>query len=268
MKVRFAGMILALLVTTLAAAPAGAQSAPAGGATAKIADANSKVPANPASIAGKRKQFVIDVVRMAAALPVPDQQDRLRVLYSASSVISPVDHSMAVSFSREGLRIEQELIQQGKTPAVSMLDSGGVDCDSAKSLAENIPAANVDSAGQTLVGVVSACASAVETVRRLLEAGFEKGRVAPRAALAVMERVGVKAPWSQQAFEKLFANLPAEANAFPARGRRFCGDVYPHGCGSGQGCGGPCGSPIAGLARQDGCGWRIVIWRSMPQTDH
>lgn len=214
MKVRFAGMILALLVTTLAAAPAGAQSAPAGGATAKIADANSKVPANPASIAGKRKQFVIDVVRMAAALPVPDQQDRLRVLYSASSVISPVDHSMAVSFSREGLRIEQELIQQGKTPAVSMLDSGGVDCDSAKSLAENIPAANVDSAGQTLVGVVSACASAVETVRRLLEAGFEKGRVAPRAALAVMERVGVKAPWSQQAFEKLFANLPAEANAF------------------------------------------------------
>ena len=202
------------LVTTLASAAAPAQSVPAGSATAKITDSNSAVPANPVSILDKRKQFVTDVVRMATALPVPDQQDRLRVLYSASSVISPIVPSMAVSFSREGLRIEQELIQQGKTPAVSMLDSGGVDCNSVKILAENIPAANVDCAEQTLVGAVSACASAVEPVRRLLDAGFEKGRVAPRASLAVMERVGVRAPWSQLAFEKLFANLPAEANAF------------------------------------------------------
>ncbi len=90
-----------------------------------------------------------------------------------------------------------------------------------KILVENIPAANVDSAEQSLVGAVSKCASAVVTVRQLLDAGFEKGRVAPRALLAVMEQVGVKAPWSQQAFEKLFASLPSDANAFQQRAADF-----------------------------------------------
>jgi hypothetical protein len=102
-----------------------------------------------------------------------------------------------------------------------MLDSGGVDCGSVKILAENVPAANVDSAEQSLVGAVSKCDSAVATVRQLLDAGFEKGRVAPRATLAVMELVGVKAPWSQQAFEKLFANLTGDANSFRQQAADF-----------------------------------------------
>ena len=210
-KLGFVGFAFALTVSTLVPVSTGAQERSSDSAPNAY---GSNPSAKPLSEADKHKQFVIDVVRTATALPVADQQDRLRVLYSASNVIFPIRAAMAVGFSREGLRIEQELIQQGKTPAVSMLDSGGVDCGAARILVENVPAANVDSAEQSLVGAVSKCASAVATVQRLLDTGFEKGRVAPRASLAVMERVGVKAPWSQQAFEKIFANLPSDANAF------------------------------------------------------
>ena len=212
MKLRLVCVVFALTVSTLAPLPIMAQGRSSGSAPS-AADSDGS--------ADKQKQFVIDVVRTATALPVADQQDRLRVLYSASDVIFPIRPAMAVSFSREGLRIEQELIQQGKTPAVSMLDSGGVDCNSVKILVENVPAANVDSAEQTLVGAVSKCDSTVATVRQLLDAGFEKGRVAPRATLAVMERVGVKAPWSQQAFERLFASLPGDANSFRQQAADF-----------------------------------------------
>jgi hypothetical protein len=216
MKLRFVcvSVVFALTVSSLAPVPIVAQGR-SGGSAPSAADNSSEGSAD------KHKQFVIDVVRTATALPVADQQDRLRVLYSASDVIFPIRPAMSVSFSREGLRIEQELIQQGKTPAASMLDSGGVDCSSVKILVENVPAANVDFAEQSLVGAVSKCDSAVATVRQLLEAGFEKGRVAPRATLAVMERVGVKAPWSQQAFERLFASLPGEANAFRQQAADF-----------------------------------------------
>lgn len=212
MKLRLVCVVFALTVSTLAPVVILAQGRSSGSATS-AADSDGS--------ADKQKQFVIDVVRTATALPVADQQDRLRVLYSASDVIFPIRPAMAVSFSREGLRIEQELIQQGKTPAVSMLDSGGVDCNSVKILVENVPAANVDSAEQTLVGAVSKCDSTVATVRQLLDAGFEKGRVAPRATLAVMERVGVKAPWSQQAFERLFASLPGDANSYRQQAADF-----------------------------------------------
>jgi hypothetical protein len=220
MKLRLGCIVFALAVSTLAPVSTLAQGRPSGSAP-NAEDSSADGSAKTVSKTDKRKQFVIDVVRTATALPVADQQDRLRVLYSASNVIFPIRPAMAVSFSREGLRIEQELIQQGKTPAVSMLDCGGVDCGSVKILVENVPAANVDSAEQSLVGAVSKCAAAVMTVRQLLDAGFEKGRVAPRASLAVMERVGVKAPWSQQAFEKLFASLPSDANAFRPQAADF-----------------------------------------------
>jgi len=220
MKLRLGCIVFVLTVSTLAPAPMLAQEKPSGSAP-NAADFSSDGSAKSVSRTDKRKQFVIDVVRTATALPVADQQDRLRVLYSASNVIFPIWPAMAIGFSREGLRIEQELIQQGKTPAVSMLDCGGVDCGSVEILVENLPAANVDSAEQSLVGAIAKCASAVMTVRQLLDAGFEKGRVAPRASLAVMERVGVKAPWSQQAFEKLFASLPSDANAFRPRAADF-----------------------------------------------
>ncbi len=230
MKLRLVCMTVALTVSTLAAALALAQGG-SSGTTPSVANSNSNGPAKSVAKTDERQQFVIDVVRAATALPVAEQQDRLRVLASASSVISPIMPAMAVGFSGEGLRIEQELIQQGKTPAVSMLDSGGVDCGAVKILVENIPAANVDSAEQSLIGAVSKCASAVMTVRQLLDAGLEKSRVAPRATLAVMERVGVKAAWSQQAFEKLFASLPDNANA-SRRTPPICHNIYPDGHGS------------------------------------
>src|ERR1035437_411607 len=127
MKLRLVcgSVVLALTVSSLAPVPILAQGRSSGSAPS-AADNSSE------GAADKHKQFVIDVVLTATALPVADQQDRLRVLYSASDVIFPIRPAMAVSFSREGLRIEQELIQQGKTPAVSMLDSGGVDCSSVK----------------------------------------------------------------------------------------------------------------------------------------
>jgi len=37
-----------------------------------------------------RKEFVLNVVKSAVALPQPDPQDRLRVLSSAASVVAPV----------------------------------------------------------------------------------------------------------------------------------------------------------------------------------
>jgi hypothetical protein len=213
MKLRAECVAFALAVSVLVIS-AGAQNAPPHGSAPNIAGQASAGTAKAGSRIDKQKQFVMDVVRAATALSVAEQQDRLRVLYSASNVVFPIRPAMAASFSREGLRIEQELIQQGKTPVVSMLNSGGVDCGAVKILVENIPPANVDSAEQSLVGAVSQCASAVVSAQRLLDAGLEKGRTAPRASLAVIERVGIKASWSQQTFEKLFANLPANANAF------------------------------------------------------
>src|SRR3982751_413221 len=75
-----------------------------------------------------RKEFVLNVVKSAVALPQPDPQDRLRVLSSATSVVSPLDNKMARQFTAEGARLEAELIAGGGKPAVSIFSSGAVDC--------------------------------------------------------------------------------------------------------------------------------------------
>src|SRR5437879_4724799 len=60
--------------------------------------------------AAKSRKFVLDVVNSAVALPQTDQQDRLRVLSSAVEVMAPIAPKAATELSKEGIRIEAELI--------------------------------------------------------------------------------------------------------------------------------------------------------------
>ena len=108
--------------------------------------ANVKKPAKPQAASqnavpklSAEQKFVLDTVKMAVALPQPEQQDRLRVLSAAADVVSTIDKKMARSLWSEGVRIESELIQIGQTPAVSMMSSGQADCAAAQSFVENLP---------------------------------------------------------------------------------------------------------------------------------
>ncbi len=170
------------------------------------ATADPKLPA--------KKQFVLDVVKAAVALPQPDPQDRLRVLNSAASVVGPLNRAMAKNFAREGARLESELINIGQTPAVSMLASGEVDCPSAVTFVETIPPAAVLRAEQSLLGALTGCPKAtLEPIRQKTEAALNQGTVAARTLLAVMERVGPKSRWSQATFTKMFSSLPDAAKS-------------------------------------------------------
>ena len=171
-------------------------------------------PSQTESKQAKRKKFVLDVVQTAVALPQPDPQDRLRVLNSAANVIAPIDRKMAQQFAKEGIHIEAELIASGQTPAVSMLAVGNVDCASAAQFAESIPPSAVVQAEQSLIGAITSCPKeALIPAQRKLETALNQGVVAPRGLLAIMERVGVKTPWAQTNFEKMFSALPADAAA-------------------------------------------------------
>ena len=179
-----------------------------------------------------QQKFVLDTVKLAVSLPQPDPQDRLRVLSSAANVVSPIDRPMARSLWREGVRIESELVQLGKTPAVSLMSSGQADCMSAQSFVENLPETSVVAAEQALIGAVTTCPKqTLNIVARRLSAAMEKKIVAPRALMATAEALGVKTPWSQAHFEKLFSSLPdssdssAEAQNFAAMYARMAPEV-------------------------------------------
>lgn len=179
-----------------------------------------------------QQKFVLDTVKLAVSLPEPDPQDRLRVLSSAANVVSPIDHKMAKSLWREGVRIESELIQLGKTPAVSLMSSGQADCVSAQSFVENLLETNVAAAEQALIGAVTTCPKqTLHIVAQRLSAALEKKIVAPRALMATAEALGTKSPWSQTHFEKLFSSLPdsndsaAEAQNFAAMYARMATEV-------------------------------------------
>jgi hypothetical protein len=136
---------------------------------------NPKLPAKPKAGGAansakltREQKFVIDTVRMAVALPQPDQQDRLRVLSTAADVVSPIDKKMARGFWNEGARIESELVRIGQTPAVSMMSSGLVDCTAALNFVENLPDSAVLRAEQSLIGAVTSCPrQALDPVSRL-----------------------------------------------------------------------------------------------------
>lgn len=161
------------------------------------------------------RNFVLDVVRSAVALPQPDPQDRLRVLYSATSVVAPIDSKVAKPFIQEGTRIETELIAQGQRPAVSMLAEGHVDCGSASTFVQSLPVSALLDADQSLLGAITACPKQVgETAKRKLDAGLEQGTVAARPLMALMEAEGMQSGWSRATFAKVFASLPAKAEDF------------------------------------------------------
>ncbi len=162
-----------------------------------------------------QQKFVLDVVQTAVALPEGDQQDRLRVLTSAANVVGTVRPALAKQFAKEGMRIEQELISSGVTPAVSIIEAGHVDCAEAQSFVENVPVEKVGVAEQSLIAAQSLCPKqATEPVRRKVEAGLDQGSLAPRALLAIIESVGSRTSWSQQQFVKFFSSLPSNAEDF------------------------------------------------------
>jgi hypothetical protein len=180
----------------------------------------------------KEQKFVIDTVRMAVALPESDQQDRLRVLSTAAEVVSPIDKKMARGFWNEGARIESELVRIGQSPAVSMMASGLVDCSAALNFVENLPESAVLRAEQSLIGAITSCPKqTLDPVSRKLDAGLEKGVVAPRALMAVMQAQGAGSAWSQHHFEKMFGALPdprenvAEAENIAAMYAQMSGSV-------------------------------------------
>src|SRR5438309_10713868 len=94
-----------------------------GAQAAKPAQSPKTSVQQPARVTAQR-QFVLNVVRSAVALPQSDPQDRLRVLGSAAGVVLPFAPAMARDFTREGARLEAEIVRNGETPAVSILSSG------------------------------------------------------------------------------------------------------------------------------------------------
>ena len=193
-------------------------------ATMCLAQAKPQTSATPRTITAPKttavklttqQKFVLDVIQTAVALPQGDQQDRLRVLTSAANVVGTVRPALAKQFAKEGMRIEQDLISSGETPAVSIIEAGHVDCSEAQNFVENVPVEKVGVAEQSLIAAQSLCPKqATEPVRRKVEAGLEQGSLAPRALLAIIESVGSRTPWSQQQFVKFFSSLPSNAEDF------------------------------------------------------
>lgn len=186
--------------------------------------------AQPATVKNltPQQKFVLDVVQSAVGLPQSDQQDRLRVLVSAANIASTVRPTLANQFAKEAMRIEQDLISAGETPAVSMLEAGHVDCGSVQSFVENIPPQKVSAAEQSLIGAVSLCPrEALQPVQRKLEMGEQQGTLAPRAMMAVIDHVGAKTPWAEQQFETMFSSLPAKVEDFTSEAPNYAA-MYAH----------------------------------------
>lgn len=160
-----------------------------------------------------RKRFVLDVVRMAVALPQADPQDRLRVLSSAASVVGPLDRNLARQFAREGANLEAELANSGQKPAVSMLVH--LDCRSQVEFIESLAPAALPRAEDSLVTAITTCKQAVEPARAKLDAALASSIVATRPLLALMEITGPTSRWSQAEFTRMFAALPDQPHEAP-----------------------------------------------------
>ncbi len=187
--------------------------------TVAAAAQNAK-PANVKTVAAttstakeqSRQKFVLDVVHSAVGLPQSDPQDRLRVLFAAANVVSPIDQKLTQQFAREGTAIETKLVAEGQKPAVSMLAGGHVDCASAATFVQTVPAAAVVDAEQSLLGAITNCPKQVDEAAKVkLDAGLNQGAVAGRPIMALMEAEGLKSQWSRTMFAKMFASLPADA---------------------------------------------------------
>ncbi len=214
-----------LFALALTGAVAAQTTSPAARAPDRSGQNSATKPDVPTPVTTKeknRQKFVEDVVHSAVALPQPDPQDRLRVLYAAANVVSPIDAKEAQQFAKEGTRIETELISEGEKPAVSMLAGGHVDCASAVTFVQTIPPGAVLDAEQSLLGAITMCPKQVaEPAKRKLEAGVQQGTVAARPILALMDAEGAKSAWSQTMFTKVFASLPADASSFASEAPNY-----------------------------------------------
>lgn len=196
---------IALLVALIGGSISAQTKPAAGSASGKKAAPASKA----ATRAQAKRKFALDVVQMAVALPQPDPQDRLRVLSSATSVVSPLDAKLARQFTSEGARLEGELIANGGKPAVSIFSTGSVDCAVAAQFVDNVPQAAVGRAEDSLLAAVSVCPRTTrEPLRRKLDAALAVGIVSPRPLLALMESFGPSTRWSQDTFARMFSSLP------------------------------------------------------------
>src|SRR4051812_24687995 len=136
--------------------------------------------------AAKSRKFVLDVVNSAVALPQSDQQDRLRVLSSAVEVMAPIAPKNANELTKEGIRIEAELIALGEKPSVSLFTSGVVDCKTATDFAQRVYPQNVVAAEQSVIGVLTKCPKqAGDVIRMRADAALSQSMVAPRLVMAL-----------------------------------------------------------------------------------
>jgi hypothetical protein len=183
----------------------------------------SKAPTVAVSVKSQAsRKFVLDVVQSAVSLPQSDQQDRLRVLSSAVNVTSPISPKLAAGLTREGVRIEAELIALGQKPAVSMLASGQADCKTTLDFVQRLRPTALAAAEQSLIGALTRCPKQTgDTVRTLIDSALAQGIPAPRLVMAAIDSQPAHSPWAQQAFTTLFSSLPSDADKASAEAPNF-----------------------------------------------
>jgi hypothetical protein len=160
------------------------------------------------------RNFVQDVVRMAVALPQGDQQDRLRVLNSAISVVTTTDRKAAAPLAQEAVRIESELIAAGQEPVVSVLASGYASCKSAAEFVQGIYPQNLTAAEQSVIGALTRCPKETSAiVQSRIDAALEQNAAPPRLVMAAIDVVGPSTPWAQDKVARLFSSLPTDLRA-------------------------------------------------------
>jgi len=207
---------LFLLLTSFAVAQNIAPSKqPASAPTAKKTPA--LVPSKSAAVAkpssnkpDPRRQFVLDVARSAIALPQTDPQDRLRVISSALRVLAPFDAKQAQALTREGVRVEGDVIRAGEKPAASIFSSGRVDCTSTTDFVQNLPIAAVPLGEAALIRASQCAKQGLPAAQQKLEEALKKSVVAPRALMATMSAAGLKSQWSTEQFSAVFDALPKD----------------------------------------------------------
>jgi hypothetical protein len=190
---------------TTNAAPAKATTTPAAKKTAKAATAKDAAPKKKLT---PNQQFVLDVVQSAVGRNITDPQEKLRVLSTAVSVVSPVSQTLAKKYAAEGVQIEEHLIGSGQVPAASLMESGLVNCKSATEFVEQLPPTKAADAEQSLIGSISICPAAAQAVQSKLDQAETQGVIVPRAFMAAVEQAGAKSAWSQSRFERVMAELP------------------------------------------------------------
>lgn len=180
-------------------------------------------PAHPESVHSKttvarsyatppQRRFVLDVINSAVALEESDLQDRLRVLAAASELAASVNPKLAKRLGDEGSQLELRIVESGTPPAVSIISTGKVGCAAVETFIDNLSAANVALAEQSVTAAVSKCSKqTLGRVRVLLDTALDQHVVAPRALLAAMNQSGTKSEWSQKEFEKVFGSLPKDS---------------------------------------------------------